>query len=986
MAFNEKTDWQYNDLVTETDMNRIEQGIGDVHDRVDQIFEDSSVTVPLKYGTQIVEGGNVPAIAFPQIQGRTLVNMIGDAGNGESLNSWSASPAVLTLDSMQKVSGSSSYKLTYNGSADGNNLAAVKFTAPIKDTGRYLIIGQIKPNVGTALIYPVTYNGPTVTGDYNALVPLITDTAAFNLSIFKFSPNPGSTSLAIRLLVSANGNANFDDIRVYEISQTEYDELASMTPVQISTKYPCLGTGIHGVKNPTLTNIRDNLIPPFSEWTLHTNARVTEPYELQLNAITNWSDSVVNIPVLENQVYSFSHASEDDNFFISALDANMQRIGEWANDDGAPEKNGSTFITPSGTKYLHVIATNALTTTGTFLFKFPRLEIGAATTLFKPQCKTTVQLYTELLGLTGGETDSIEYMDGKLKKFKRYEKILLDGSLPWVLHQQNALAYKQVRIDAMLSNIVDGTKLITKYNGKILGKYNNVLDSPDQVYDGVLTNSQNLYISVSGVDSGWGDSYVPTVAEIQAYFYGWKMHDFITNPDGSGMFNGGSNKAWVRRIDGSNAVYVDSSNVLPTRQASNFKPYELQYQLAASVIEDVSMCGAVMLERGNNHITLVSEGASLNTASLKFADTLYTTVKDLGKLQILTMEKIPTMSYKNWLINGNFDIWQRRTSAINPTFASFSADRWKLFTAISTSVLPTSITHSRQSIVNDEIPNAAYFYRVNTNGAGSNYAADDAYLLQQLIENGTRYLAGLGKKVTVSFWARSSIAGKKLGIFLGQSYGTGGSPSAGESISGTTFSLTSTWTHYKYTFTTNTLKGKTFGTNGDDTLQVHFLYAWGNKGYASALGVPGRVETFGGSGNIDIAQVQVNSGDTALSFQPHSFAEELALCQRYFEKTYNYTVSPGTVTADGMVSIYSQGGYIVADGGSFKVEKRMPPTMTVYSMSGAVSKASLFTTGSDVAVSGMEFRSTSHAGRLFTAASGAQEGVYQWHWTADAEL
>jgi hypothetical protein len=156
--------------------------------------------------------------------------------------------------------------------------------------------------------------------------------------------------------------------------------------------------------------------------------------------------------------------------------------------------------------------------------------------------------------------------------------------------------------------------------------------------------------------------------------------------------------------------------------------------------------------------------------------------------------------------------------------------------------------------------------RINVDGAGSGLGAGAVQYLTHYIENGTRFLCGLNKKVTLSFYARSSITDKRLGIRLVQRYGSGGSPSSVEVINGTNFALTSTWTKYTYTFTTNTLVGKTFGTANDDSLSFDFWNMWGSTSMAE-VGAS-TAETFVGAGNVDIAQVQLCSGNEALPYEP----------------------------------------------------------------------------------------------------------------------
>lgn len=330
------------------------------------------------------------------------------------------------------------------------------------------------------------------------------------------------------------------------------------------------------------------------------------------------------------------------------------------------------------------------------------------------------------------------------------------------------------------------------------------------------------------------------------------------------------------------------------------------------------------------------------------------------------------------LINGNFDVWQRGTSFTNLAPISYTADRWKVAINNLSGTLPTSITHSRQLIAPGDIQSTNYFYRMNTNGTG---AGQFRYQLNQVIENGTKLLCGAGKKLTLSFYARSSIAGKRLGASVIQAYGTGGSPSAAETIPGNNFVLTSTWTKYTVTFTTNTLVGKTYGTDNGDALFLVLAYTWDaatQVNYASST-----VETFVGAGDIDIAQVQLCSGDAALPFQPLSFAEELILCQRYYEKSKNYIDSPDSQSYRGQLLPYVK-GQLLRGVVPFKVKKRIIPTVSVY-MIGRIEPNKVLVQSSSITVS-----KTIHEG-YFALQSDDFLGTSGWDfagfdWESDAEL
>lgn len=263
------------------------------------------------------------------------------------------------------------------------------------------------------------------------------------------------------------------------------------------------------------------------------------------------------------------------------------------------------------------------------------------------------------------------------------------------------------------------------------------------------------------------------------------------------------------------------------------------------------------------------------------------------------------------IINGNFDIWQRGTSVATPDVTiTYQADRWYDTLDKNGGTLPT-LTRSRQSHTPGDIPNAAYFTRLATNGSGTSLGVSSYHAMVQKIEHGTSKLCGAGKKVTISFWARSSIANKRICPTIQQSYGTGGSPTATEKILGTPITITSSWTKYTVTFTTNTLVGKTFGTNNDDSLILVLWHMWGTTVGNTDVSASVTAETYIGSGNIDISQVQLCAGDVALPFQPKSLRDELTDCQRFaFDVTGGSTaanialvpmVAISTTVADGLI-------------------------------------------------------------------------------------
>jgi len=263
------------------------------------------------------------------------------------------------------------------------------------------------------------------------------------------------------------------------------------------------------------------------------------------------------------------------------------------------------------------------------------------------------------------------------------------------------------------------------------------------------------------------------------------------------------------------------------------------------------------------------------------------------------------------IINGNFDVWQRGTTLTISTTQNglLISDRWKIFVNGGSGGTLPSIVYSKGTFTSGELYGAFNYHNIAPNGAGTSLGNDSYGDLEQRIENGVKFLCGDGKKVTLSFWAKSDIASKRIGIRLTQYYGTGGSPSASETINGTNWTLTSTWTKYTYTFTTNTLSGKTFGTANDEFLGVALWYQWGSDNQATFGSAT--AEGYRGSGNIAIAQVQLCAGDVALPFMPKSYAQELEDCQPFYQfpiasgGTLPMTIGMSWDTAGVCVATYS---------------------------------------------------------------------------------
>lgn len=260
----------------------------------------------------------------------------------------------------------------------------------------------------------------------------------------------------------------------------------------------------------------------------------------------------------------------------------------------------------------------------------------------------------------------------------------------------------------------------------------------------------------------------------------------------------------------------------------------------------------------------------------------------------------PFSGFKNYIINGNFDVWQYGTSQTTAGYGS--DDRWFNASNVSTK------THSRVACTDTEraLFNASYFSRtVVTSVVGiSNYVNKE-----QKIEDVTKLA---GKTVTLSFWAKAD-SNKNIAIDFYQYFGTGGTPSSAVGNIGLqTVALTPIWQKKYITITFPSIVGKTLGTDGIHTsyTSLEFWFDTGSS-FSKIIGQQ--------SGTFDIAQVQLEEGSVATPFENRPYGLELSLCQRYYEKLTNVNTPfvMYTPNGDARVSI------------PFKVKKRLIPECAI---------------------------------------------------------
>ena len=241
-------------------------------------------------------------------------------------------------------------------------------------------------------------------------------------------------------------------------------------------------------------------------------------------------------------------------------------------------------------------------------------------------------------------------------------------------------------------------------------------------------------------------------------------------------------------------------------------------------------------------------------------------------------------SFRNRIINGDMRIDQRNAgSAVTPSSTTYTLDRYRLFMDVGSKLTvqrvqdaPAGFTYStRISVANSYTPNTneQFFF-------GTAYEADNVGDLG--------FGTATSKTTTLSFWIKSSVIG---------TYSFSWTNDANNRSYVDTFEILSQNTWEKKTIT---IVGDNTGTwintgNGRHSFMQISLGA-GSSFYGTAdIWQSGNLRQTSGSidfvnqvngSTLYITGVQLEVGTVATEFEHRPIGAELALCQRYYEKSY----------------------------------------------------------------------------------------------------
>jgi len=295
-------------------------------------------------------------------------------------------------------------------------------------------------------------------------------------------------------------------------------------------------------------------------------------------------------------------------------------------------------------------------------------------------------------------------------------------------------------------------------------------------------------------------------------------------------------------------------------------------------------------------------------------------------------------SFRNRIINGDMRIAQRGTPGTTPNTNNYLLDRFSLSRF---GGYPDNATQSQDTDSPSGHLKSLKFIRnsghtlTGTNGSALTYA----------VEGNDIYHFNWGslaaKAVTLSFWVKSNKEGNFPLILTD-------SNSAYDIGKLYTILEPNTWEHKKVpieaptsvgTFNTDNTAGLyiSWGFGATDSSRIAQGSTWGASNSSGATksmvtGASTSLATDSGA-TFYITGVQLELGTVATPFEHRPYGAELALCQRYYYKSYNIDVAPGTSTSTGAhwnVTVAGVGWVTY----QFPVSMRATPTCTAYSTNG----------------------------------------------------
>ena len=601
----------------------------------------------------VYNSDKVASSADIKIHGRTLVNLLGRAGNPIYRQRWIPrnSNTVELEDSNyvdNKINITQAYENVYSiGQLIIND---------VKPEECFLYMANFSESIDSVkgLYKPICHHNALVTSSRKEKFDWENGIGLVAFKIGDSQTNPNNRLLHVGTTYSKDNvsdgticDLKLWNLRLYKITEEQFNNIDVEKIVELDKQYPYVDD-VKCVVNPYLES-RENLLDGYLPYigTFTENAQFLE----DSNAIS----IITNTFIEENETLSISIEGEYANDFIASVFI--------CNGEYEFLHYGKNYTQPTlnfknaGRICLHIHNsnfTNGLTIDlllKSMLSNKTRVVLvrGSEPKSFEDCHNSRIMFETKLYD---GETISrrndgtyvknsewdelsvLDFMNNDMRIRRRSEEItVIDfkvNDIGKTYHSEDKQYYDK----------------FIMYDGSIL-KHLDVQDWVDNDKEYIESASwhwggdasvviKTLTLSLPNNLTGWGPTYTPTEEEVKAFFLGWKMYDSLQGSNDGKFVNynrtDGQNKAWAKLWCGIGKKYVGDTyegllncihgsyvTVCPTvMNNQGFTPCRLVYQKETPAIEEVKTHGSL----------LVKEGVELNVDSglvlEEFKSTLYT--------------------------------------------------------------------------------------------------------------------------------------------------------------------------------------------------------------------------------------------------------------------------------------------------------------------------------------------------------------------------
>ena len=364
----------------------------------------------------------------------------------------------------------------------------------------------------------------------------------------------------------------------------------------------------------------------------------------------------------------------------------------------------------------------------------------------------------------------------------------------------------------------------------------------------------------------------------------------------------------------------------------------------------------------------------------------------LSKIQTAQMLDTPNLGRRNLIINGAMRVAQRGTQTTSVASSGyFATDRMKYYDA-------AGIVATVEQV--SDAPSGSgfqYSHKVTATTADTSIGATELgcplwYIIEkQDVDARLAYGTSSAKPLTMSFWIKSNVTG----TYTISAYRS--ATPARVQAQTYTISAANTWEFKTLTWVGDTTEAIDVdlhfyfnGFVGGDYSNTSTTSGWATYNTGNWAG--GHTATWGDSTNDtwQITGLQLEVGDSASDFEHRSFAEELRLCMRYYEKSYNYGVVPGSAGNSAAVNYQGAIFFTTAHNNhhqeiQYKERKRAAPTLTLYNTHTGATGQNYSHHDNNSTAQSDTWGNGENGARVSFAGTGDGERT-EFHYTAESEI